>query len=204
MEDLKVIFAQNLIALRKREKITQAELAEKINYSDKAVSKWERGESIPDVAVLKSIGDYFGVTIDFLVTQQNDVEAVKEQSEYAKSVKKKNKVLISVLPTIAILLVSTIVFVSVYPSFPSVRTAVYCFVFPLPVCALLEFIFSAIWGKKFITFIFVSLFLWLLLIDVFFIIGFTLAYYPLIFLIGLPMEMVVAMSFGIIRLNKKK
>ena len=43
MEDLKVIFAQNLIALRKQMKLTQIELAEKINYSDKAVSKWERG-----------------------------------------------------------------------------------------------------------------------------------------------------------------
>ena len=52
MEDLKVIFAQNLIALRKQMKLTQIELAEKINYSDKAVSKWERGESIPDVSVL--------------------------------------------------------------------------------------------------------------------------------------------------------
>ncbi|MBR1868290.1 MAG: helix-turn-helix transcriptional regulator [Clostridia bacterium] len=202
MEDLKIIFAQNLIALRKRDKLTQAELAEKINYSDKAVSKWERGESIPDVAVLKSIGDHFGVTIDFLITQRNDSEAIKEQSAYARSVKKKNKVLISIIPTIAILLVATIAFVCVYPVAPDWKTAIYCFVFPLPLCAMLEFIFSAIWGKKVITFIFVSLFLWLLILDVFFIIGFTLQYYPLIFIVGLPTEIVVAMSFGIIKLKK--
>ena len=67
---------------------------------------------------------------------------------------------------------------------------------------MLEFIFSAIWGKKVITFIFVSLFLWLLILDVFFIIGFTLQYYPLIFIVGLPTEIVVAMSFGIIKLKK--
>ena len=61
MEDLKVIFAQNLIALRKQMKLTQIELAEKINYSDKAVSKWERGESIPDVSVLMVIANLFNV-----------------------------------------------------------------------------------------------------------------------------------------------
>ena len=53
MEDLKHIIAQNIVQLRKKSKLTQAELAERLNYSDKAISKWERGESIPDVAVLK-------------------------------------------------------------------------------------------------------------------------------------------------------
>ena len=68
MEDLKIIFAQNLIMLRKQMKLTQIELAEKINYSDKAISKWERGESIPDVSVLLNLAKLFGVDIDFLVT----------------------------------------------------------------------------------------------------------------------------------------
>lgn len=79
MEDIKSIFAKNLIQLRKQMKITQVEFAEKINYSDKAVSKWERGESIPDVAVLKSIGDFFGVTIDFLVTEHSESERLKKK-----------------------------------------------------------------------------------------------------------------------------
>ena len=48
-------------------KLTQIELAEKINYSDKAISKWERGESIPDVSVLLNLAKLFGVNIDFLV-----------------------------------------------------------------------------------------------------------------------------------------
>ena len=67
MEDLKIIFARNLIMLRKQMKLTQIELAEKINYSDKAVSKWERGESIPDVSVLLSLASLFGVTIDYIL-----------------------------------------------------------------------------------------------------------------------------------------
>ena len=77
MEDLKIIFAQNLIMLRKQMKLTQIELAEKINYSDKAISKWERGESIPDVSVLLNLAKLFGVDIDFLVTEHNNTEIAK-------------------------------------------------------------------------------------------------------------------------------
>ena len=57
MDDLRHIVAENMTHLRKAQHLTQAELAEKLRYSDKAVSKWERGESLPDVAVLKEFAD---------------------------------------------------------------------------------------------------------------------------------------------------
>ena len=60
MEDIKPIIAKNITALRQGAKLTQIELAERLNYSDKAVSKWERAESIPDITVLKTIADMFG------------------------------------------------------------------------------------------------------------------------------------------------
>ena len=67
MEDLKPIIAKNITVLRQNAKMTQFDLAEKLNYSDKAISKWERAEAIPDVSVLKSIADLFGVTVDYLL-----------------------------------------------------------------------------------------------------------------------------------------
>ena len=51
--------------------MTQAELGEKLNYSDKTVSKWERAESTPDISVLCEIADLFGVTVDYLVSAEN-------------------------------------------------------------------------------------------------------------------------------------
>ena len=68
MDELKNIVASNLIELRVASGMTQSQLAEKINYSDKSVSKWERAEAIPDVAVLKNIAEVFGVTVDYLIT----------------------------------------------------------------------------------------------------------------------------------------
>lgn len=66
-EKLKRQIGANIASYRKRESMTQAGLAEKINYSDKAVSKWERGESIPDVLILVQLAELFGITVNELV-----------------------------------------------------------------------------------------------------------------------------------------
>ncbi len=70
MEDLKIVFASNLIKLRTGAGLTQAELAEKISYSDKSISKWERGEAIPDAYVLKQLSGLFGVSVDALLSEE--------------------------------------------------------------------------------------------------------------------------------------
>ena len=67
MKDLKEIFANNLTALRTENKMTQLELGNAISYSDKAVSKWERAEAVPDAYVLLQLASIFGVTVDFLL-----------------------------------------------------------------------------------------------------------------------------------------
>jgi transcriptional regulator with XRE-family HTH domain len=66
-EKLKKQIGANLSAYRKRQGLTQAELAEKLNYSDKAVSKWERGDSVPDVLTLMQLADLFDITVNELV-----------------------------------------------------------------------------------------------------------------------------------------
>ena len=70
-ENVKYRIGSNIAAYRKRDGLTQASLAEKLNYSDKAVSKWERGESIPDVVTLMQMADLFGITVDELVCDPN-------------------------------------------------------------------------------------------------------------------------------------
>lgn len=81
MDELKNIVASNLIELRVASGMTQSQLAEKINYSDKSVSKWERAEAIPDVAVLKNIADVFGVTVDYLITTHDRWEKKPEKEK---------------------------------------------------------------------------------------------------------------------------
>ena len=70
-EKLKKQIGTNIANLRKRQGLTQAGLGDKLNYSDKAVSKWERGESAPDVLTLVSIAELFKVTVDDLLRDPN-------------------------------------------------------------------------------------------------------------------------------------
>ena len=74
-EKLKTQLGSNIAMYRKEYGLTQAQLAEKLNFSDKAVSKWERAESMPDVATLVQIAGLFGVSVDTLL---RDPDALPE------------------------------------------------------------------------------------------------------------------------------
>ena len=70
-EKLKLQIGRNIAAHRKRIGLTQAGLAAKLNYSDKAVSKWERGESVPDVLTMVQLAEQFEITVNDLLADPN-------------------------------------------------------------------------------------------------------------------------------------
>lgn len=78
LNELKLISASNLIKLRTEKGLTQAELGALLNYSDKTISKWERGEAIPDAFVLKQMAELFGVSVDFILSSHDKWEKPKE------------------------------------------------------------------------------------------------------------------------------
>ena len=71
-KDLKEIVGQNIYYLRTSNHLTQYELGEKLNYSDKAISKWERGEGMPDLYVINRLCTLFGVKADYILTEHSD------------------------------------------------------------------------------------------------------------------------------------
>ena len=79
LSELKLISASNIIKLRTGAGLTQAELGEKLNYSDKTISKWERGEAIPDAYVLTQMAEIFGVTVDYLLSSHDAWESTEQQ-----------------------------------------------------------------------------------------------------------------------------
>ena len=70
MENIKEIIAKNLVELRKANKLTQGALAEKLNYSDKAISRWEHAETLPDIETLCRICDIYGVSFEYLLQRE--------------------------------------------------------------------------------------------------------------------------------------
>ena len=82
--ELKLISASNIINLRTSAGMTQAELGAKLNYSDKTISKWERGEAIPDAYVLKQMAQLFNVSVDYLLSSHDkwkSPEQIEKENE---------------------------------------------------------------------------------------------------------------------------
>ena len=117
-EKLKRQIGAKIAAYRKREGWTQADLAEKLNYSDKAVSKWERGESVPDVLTMAALAERFGVTVNDLLIDPNalpeETGAVQQAMEKVvkKTLKREaNKNTILGLSSILVWFVALLIFV---------------------------------------------------------------------------------------------
>ena len=91
-EELKVRIGANIARLRKEKRMTQAELAERLNYSDKAVSKWERAESMPDVLTLTQLAEQFGTDVNELLSDPS-APAAPAASAPEKAAPKKEKTL---------------------------------------------------------------------------------------------------------------
>ena len=117
-EKLKHQIGSNIATYRKQAGLTQAGLAEKLNYSDKAVSKWERGESVPDVLTLVQLAEQFGTTITDLLADPNALpgnpgtleKAMTQVSEKALK-RKANKNVILALSSTLVWFVALLVFV---------------------------------------------------------------------------------------------
>lgn len=190
MNDYKRIIANNITELRKAIPLTQAELAEKLNYSDKAVSKWERGESIPDVIVLKEIADIFGVTVDYLL---EEVHPLSGNMQSVPRQLKKNRLLITLSSCVLVFLIATIAFVALdtMASIPRIWLA---YVYSVPVCAIVLIVFNSMWGKKKLNFLFISLLVWGLLTSIYLTIGYR---YWIIFIVGAPAQLIIILWSGI-------
>ncbi len=159
MNDLKQIISNNIINLRKEKKLTQIEFAKKLNYSDKAISKWERAESIPDVIVLKQIADLFGVSVDYLLNEHSTNEKLIVIKNNNSS--KLNKVSLTLLCTSPLWIIATIIF-SLISIFKGIYVW-YVFYISVPLTLLMFLIFNSIWGNRRNNYIIVSCFIWSIL-----------------------------------------
>ena len=163
MEGMEQIVAQNLTDLRKAQKWTQAELAEKLNYSDKSVSKWERGDALPDLKVLKQMADLFGVTLDYFVTE--NAAAERERFEAPKSeVGFRIGVELLAVCVVWLVAVSGFIFASTYAN---MRDPWLTLIWAVPASAFILSYFNIRWKFRICTIVFQSIFCWTLLAAVF-------------------------------------
>lgn len=198
-KELREIVTTNLINYRKANNYTQAVLAEKINYSDKAISKWERGESLPDLYTLAIIADLYGITISDLTTKhEKPIKATKKNSN-------KIHTIITWLAFLLVWLVATISYL-----FPLIFTESnylwLTFIFALPVSFIVLLVFSMLWGNSkksfvWVTFLILSVILSICL-SVSLLVGITKIWF--LFILFIPLELLTIFWFWLRRQRKKQ
>ncbi len=187
MAELRDILAKNIAYLRNHAGLTQAELAQMLNYSDKSVSKWERGDGVPDVAVLVQMAEIFHVTLDWLVT-----EHTKQRPPRMKNGMTRNQQLISVIALLGVFSLALTVFFSFWISGKVVWQV---FIAVLPVMCVVYLVLNSVWGKGANNLYVISALLWTLLL--FFYVLFLKHNLWLLFLLGVPAQAAVVLAFKI-------
>ena len=142
MEDLKFITAANIISLRTKAGMTQAQLAELLNYSDKSVSKWERAEAVPDAYVLKHMSEIFGVSVDYLLSSHNDWEPISQ--------KQKRRYRSEIIVLISMAGIWTLAFFIFIIGWILVHMLWLVFIYAVPISLITLLVFNSVWenGKR--------------------------------------------------------
>lgn len=182
MDNLNFVIGKNLQILRKKNKMTQAELAEKLNYSDKAISKWEKGESLPPIEVFYKIAKLYDVSLDDIVGE----EKIKPKL-IAMGDLRKRYLHITLLSILSVWLVALVLFVSLHLGLEKYYGM--CFAWAVPVSTIVGIVFDAIWNKCKILFWLISGLVWSLLLCFVGQFGFDVLWEVL--LIGIPLQIAV-------------
>ena len=193
MSTIKENIANNIAELRKMNHMTQQDLAEKLNYTDKAISKWERGESTPDIESLSALAKMFNLTVDDLLNETFDKEQTlrKEKIRLSKSI---SKIALGVL---TIWLIGTVVFVYNVIRKNEPNGLWMSFIWPIPVSSLLVAVVAFLRKYRIVVPIAASITLWTGLMAIFLQILVMGGNIWIIFLVGVPLQAIIIITYWI-------
>ena len=177
---LRKTVAKNIAAYRKAHHDTQLDLATKLNYSDKSVSKWERGESLPDVYILSQIADLYGVSVSALI---GEIQPPKESKPHYHMF----ILLLSLALTMAVATLLFSMFMICKVDYP----AWMFFVYALPVCSIICIVFTSLWWGILWQGVSVSALIWTLGLSLY--LSFELENVSLIFLVCAALQVLTVL-----------
>lgn len=198
--DINRVIGKNLLLLRKSKKITQLELAEQLNYSDKTISKWETGESLPSIEILYNLSSFYGVTLDDLTKEDFSAQKTAEQPKKVKDKMFPTHLMITLLALSVVWLVATVLFVSLKLSFGEYFPMV--FLWAVPVSCILLIVFNSIWGKPYILFAILTVMIWSTLVCLHLQLIF-LTNIWIIYLLGIPLQVAVILWAAMLKKPRK-
>jgi transcriptional regulator with XRE-family HTH domain len=196
IENLKKTITSNLIKYRKQAGLTQAQLASKLGYSDKTVSKWEREEGVPDIYILKEIADLYSVTVNDLITPAPKLgDKIKKTAN--KVLTKRNKLLIALLAIGLVWFVAVSAYVILDLSIPNIKSVFLSniYVYAIPVSCIVAIVFNGIWGKKWVNIFLVSGLIWTTTLSLYLTLKPYLEKMYKLFIIAVPLQVLTILFF---------
>ncbi len=188
MENVKEIIAKNLAELRKSNKLTQSALAEKLGYSDKAISRWERGETLPDIETLCRVCDIYGVKFEYLL-QAEQPEASK--NPYIKREDKLRQIIICLIAMCTVWLASTVLFTLIKSRWDAYVWQL--FIWAIPVTGFVAgFCNMRWWHSRIVSIIVLSFNTWTLILAIY--IQMLEANLWMLFIVGVPIQAIIILS----------
>jgi len=203
MEDINKAIGNNLLKLRKNAKLTQLELAEKFNYSDKSISKWENGESLPSIDVLYQLSSFYGTTLDGLTSE--DVLSSTPTTKKKKTKSEKvhtpkmfpTKPIVTLLAVCAVWICATVLFVMLKIML-SVNYSM-CFMWAWCASFIVLTVFIAIWGTNKMLFPTISILMWTIIASLH--LQLLLAHINIwpIYLLGIPLQVAIILWGALVK-----
>ena len=199
MEEMKSkeqIIAENLIYYRKAAGLTQLEIAEKFNYSDKSISKWERAEGLPDVLVLKALADFYGIKVD---------DFFKEEKQKVSVSKKGRHWFIFGLSETLLWLVFGLAFVIFTLAMHDAYDWWLIFIYAAAGSSILAVVWAGIYHNKLYQLVATSLIIWTVITSIFLtlLLNTTIPNLWLLFIVGVPLQ-ALAVLWYLLRIYSKK
>lgn len=191
MDQLKPIIARNIAALRQAAGMTQLDLAEALHYSDKAVSKWERGESVPDVSVLKHIADLFHVTVDSLLQDSPAPSAAPAVPAPVPAAAQRTRRLITAISLVSVAALALLLYI-ILRFWP-------VFLYALPAACIVWLVLNSLWFDCRRNYAIISCMLWTLLLSL--CVTLACAGLPVweVMLLGIPGQLIICLCSRISR-----
>ena len=209
-EKLKKQIGMNIAAYRKRNRLTQVGLAEKLNYSDKAVSKWERGESTPDVSTLVQLSELFDITVtdlledpDALPDNPGAVERVMGKAVEKTLKRKANKRIILELTTVLVFFVALLLFVVI--SSLDIPKSWMAFIYAIPAWAITILSLRSAWHDFRWNQFLISAIMWGIILSLYTsLLVFCSINIWKVFLLGIPGQIAVVLWFQLYRKHPRE
>ena len=196
------LLAKNLAYYRKASGLTQLELADKFNYSDKSVSKWERGEGFPDIFVLKSLADFYGITVDDFYQSEHKAVKVSQNKKRKQTYLKLLSIGINWLVTVLTFFLLNTLLSRFAPDAPFEPWLT--FIYGTLTTGIILLVWEFIYHNRFLRMIATSIIIWTAALSIF------LTFFvvintplPLLFIVAIPLE-VLEIIWYLFRRNRKR